>query len=57
MDLKESQEIKRAYEQICDNLKKYGDKENINYEVQSELNLYPKNKSYDYALYSQSYVI
>ena len=42
MDLKESQEIKRAYERICNNLKSYENKENINYEVQSELSLYPK---------------
>lgn len=40
--IERSRKIKIAYEKICNNLESWKRQENINYEVQSELSLYPQ---------------
>ena len=40
--IERSRKIKIAYEKICNNLESWKKQENINYEVQSELSLYPQ---------------
>lgn len=40
--IERSKKIKIAYEKICDNLESWKRQEDISYEIQSELSLYPQ---------------